>query len=159
MEIVIRVLNAIIKSIEMFINAIVKVLDRAIVALETVSKKIISLFLSFFRLLFYILPFILFVIIGSSNHWSLIYYVGIVVLGLVIVLFVRDFLIAFKNREEVEEKSSKIEKAGRVFVIMLILNIITVTYSVFYYLLDISLEEYIRDALKLSLEVVGIIPK
>lgn len=159
MEIVIRFLNVIIKSIEMFINAFVKVLDRAIIALETVSKQIISLFLSFFRLLFYILPFILFVIIGSSKHWSLIYYIGIFVLGLVIVLFMRDFLIAFKNREKVEEKSSKIEKAGRVFVIMLILNIITVTYSVFYYLLGISLEEYIRNALILSLEVVGIIPK
>ncbi len=72
MEIVIRVLNAIIKSIEMFINAIVKVLDRAIVALETVSKKIISLFLSFFRLLFYILPFILFVTIGSLNNWVIV---------------------------------------------------------------------------------------
>jgi len=158
MEIVIRVLNAIIKSIEMFINAIVKVLDRAIVALETVSKKIISLFLSFFRLLFYILPFILFVTIGSSNNWIMIYYIGIIVLGLVIILFVRDFLIAFKNREEVEEKSSKIEKAGRVFFIILILNIITVTYSVFYYLFGIRSEEYIRNALKLAMEVVGIIP-
>jgi len=159
MGIVIRILNAIIKSIEIFINAIVKVLDRAIVALETVSKKIISLFLSFFRLLFYILPFILFVTIGSSNNWIMIYYIGIIVLGLVIILFVRDFLIAFKNREEVEEKSSKIEKAGRVFFIILILNIITVTYSVFYYLFGIRSEEYIRNALKLAMEVVGIIPK
>lgn len=158
MEMVIRVLNAIIKSIEMFINAIVKVLDRAIVALETVSKKIISLFLSFFRLLFYILPFILFVTIGSLNNWIVIYYIGIIVLGLVIILFVRDFLIAFKNREEVEEKNSKIEKAGRVFFIILILNIITVTYSVFYYLFGIKSEEYIRNALKLAMEVVGIIP-
>lgn len=158
MEIVIRVLNAIIKSIEIFINAIVKVLDRAIIALETVSKKIISLFLSFFRLLFYILPFILFVTIGSLNNWIVIRYIGIIVLGLVIILFVRDFLIAFKNREEVEEKSSKIEKAGRVFFIILILNIITVTYSVFYYLFGIRSEEYIRNALKLAMEAVGIIP-
>ncbi len=158
MEIVIRFLNAIIKSIEILINAFVKVLDRAIVAIETVSKKIMSLFLSFFRLLFYILPFILFVIIGSSKHWSLIYYIGVVVLGLVFVLFVRDFLITFKDREE-EEKSSKIEKAGRVIVIMIILNIITVTYSVVYYLFGISSEEYIRNVLKLALEAVGIIAR
>lgn len=158
MEIVIRFLNAIIKSIEILINAFVKVLDRAIVAIETVSKKIMSLFLSFFRLLFYILPFILFVIIGSSKHWSLIYYIGVVVLGLVFVLFVRDFLITFKDREE-EEKSSKIEKAGRIIVIMIILNIITVTYSVVYYLFGISSEEYIRNVLKLALEAVGIVAR
>ena len=158
MEIVIRFLNVIIKSIEILINAFVKVLDRAIVAIETVSKKIVSLFLSFFRLLFYILPFILFVIIGSSKHWSLIYYIGVVVLGLVFVLFVRDFLITFKDREE-EEKSSKTEKAGRVIVIMIILNIITVTYSVVYYLFGISSEKHIQNVLKLALEAVGIIPK
>lgn len=157
MEIIIRFLNVIIKSIEILINAFVKVLDRAIVALETVSKQIISLFLSFFRLLFYILPFILFVVIGSLKHWSLIYYIGVVVLALVIVLFVRDFLIAFKNREGVEEKSLKIEKAWRVTFIMFILNIITVAYSVFYYFFGINSEEYVRNALKLFLQNVGII--
>lgn len=158
MEMVIRFLNAIVKSIDILINAFVKVLDRAIVVIETVSKKIMSLFLSFFRLLFYILPFILFVIIGSLKHWSLIYYIGVVVLGLVFVLFVRDFLIMFKDREE-KEKSSKIEKAGCVIVIMIILNIITVTYSVVYYLFGISSEEYIRNVLKLALEAVGIIAR
>jgi len=158
MEMVIRFLNVIIKSIEILIDAFVKVLDRAIVTIETVSKKILSLFLSFFRLLFYILPFILFVIIGSSKHWSLIYYIGVVVLGLVFVLFVRDFLITFKDRKE-EGKSSKIEKAGRVIVIMIILNFITVTYAVVYYLFGISSEEYIRNVLKLALEGAGIITK
>ena len=158
MEMVIRFLNAIIKSIEILIDAFVKVLDRAIVTIETVSKKILSLFLSFFRLLFYILPFILFVIIGSSKHWSLIYYIGVVVLALVFVLFVRDFLITFKHSKE-EGKSSKIEKAGRVIVIMIILNFITVTYAVVYYLFGISSEEYIRNVLKLALEGAGIITK
>ena len=154
MEMVIRFLNIIIKSIEILIDAFAKVLDRAIDAIETVSKKILSLFLSFFRLLFYILPFILFVIIGSSKNWSLIYYIGLVVLGLVFVLFVRDFLITFKDKEE--KKSSKIEKAGRVIFIMIILNIITVTYAVFYYLFGISSEEYIQNLLKLALEAFGI---
>ena len=158
MEMVIRFLNVIIKSIEILIDAFVKILDRAIVTIETVSKKILSLFLSFFRLLFYILPFVLFVIIGSSKHWNLIYYIGVVVLGLVFVLFARDFLITFKDRKE-EGKSSKIEKAGRVIVIMIILNFITITYAVAYYLFGINSEEYIRKALKLALEGIGIIPK
>jgi len=158
MEMVVRFLNAIIKSIEILIDAFVKVLDRAIATIETVSKKILSLFLSFFRLLFYILPFILFVIIGSSKHWNLVFYIGVVVLGLVFVLFVRDFLITFKSREE-EGESLKIEKAGRVIVIMIILNIITVTYSVVYYLFGISSEEYVRNVLKLALKTVGIIAR
>jgi len=104
MEMVIRFLNVIIKSIEILIDAFVKILDRAIVTIETVSKKILSLFLSFFRLLFYILPFVLFVIIGSSKHWNLIYYIGVVVLGLVFVLFARVFLITFKDRKEEGKK-------------------------------------------------------
>ncbi len=157
MENFIRFLNFIIKSIEMLINSFVKVLDRAIIALETVSKQIISLLLSFFRLIFYILPFILFVVIGSSNDWILIYYTGIAVLALVIVLFLRDFLTAFKNKEEAEEKSPKIVKSGRVTLIMFILNILTVSYSVIYYFFGIHSEEYVRNALKLVLQNIGII--
>ncbi len=141
MEKIIKVLNIIISAIELAVAAIARILDKAIVAIQTVSKKIISLFLSIFRLLFYLLPFILFILLGSSKNWVFLYVLGIIVLILVGILFIRDFLVAFKENELGDEKELKVEKAGRVIIIMTILNIVTIGYAILFYFFNISIEK------------------
>ena len=147
MEKIIKILNAAIDAIEIAIGAIAKVLDRAIIAIQSISRKIISLFLAMFRLMFYLLPFVLFILIGQSKDWALLKYIGIVVLIFVAVLFTRDFLVAFKEDNLEEKKEAKIEKAGRVIFIMIVLNVITVGYAILYYFFNINMEQVVGTVL------------
>nr|VFK39374.1 MAG: hypothetical protein BECKTC1821D_GA0114238_100610 [Candidatus Kentron sp. TC] len=148
MESVIKILNTIIAAIEIAIDEVAKVLDRAIVAIQSVSRKVISLFLAMFRLIFYLLPFVLFIVIGASKQWDFLFYIGIVVLLFVAVLFVRDFLVAFKEENIEDQKEARIEKAGRVIFIMIILNVLTVGYAVLYYFFNINIEQLLGALLQ-----------
>ena len=148
MEKIIKILNTIIGAIEIAIDAIAKVLDRAIIAIQSISRKIISLFLSMFRLMFYLLPFVLFILLGQSKDWVLLKYIGVIVLVFVAVLFMRDFLVAFKEENIEEKKEAKIEKAGRVIIIMIVLNVLTVGYAILYYFFSINIEQVVGAVLQ-----------
>ena len=72
----------------------------------------------------------------------------IVVLVFVAVLFMRDFLVAFKEENIEEKKEAKIEKAGRVISIMIVLNVLTVGYAILYYLFSINIEQVVGAVLQ-----------
>ncbi len=148
METLIKVLNAIIAATGIATDAIVQVLDRTIVVIQNVSKRIITLFLDIFRLLFYLFPFVLFVSIGASKHWWFLSGIGIFFLIFGAFLFIRDFLVAFKSKSIEDRTDAKTEKAGTIIVIMVILNIVTVGYAVLYYFFDISIEQVIGPVLR-----------
>ena len=137
----IRVLNTVIAAIGIAVDAMAKFLDRAIVAIQRVSRKIVTLLLAIFRLLFYLLPFVLFIVIGLSKNWPFLYVIGAIVLVFAAILFVRDLLVAFKEDSIEERKEEKIEHAGRVIVIIIILNILTIGYAALFYFFNISAEQ------------------
>ena len=141
-EHIVRVLDRIINAIDVLINSFIKLIDYTIKTLENVSRKILSLFSNVLRLSFYILPFILFIIIGNERDWKILFYTGIGVLLLVAVLFVRDLFAQFQGDDKpTEEKTSK---TGRVVFIILLLNIITILYSISYFFFELRLEEVIK---------------
>ncbi len=158
MEKIIRALNLAINAIEIAVDAIIKVLDRTIIAIQRVSREIISLLLSIFRLLFYLLPFVLLVIIGLSKDWTLLYAVGGIILLFTATLFIRDILEVFREDDIKEEKEKKSEKAGRVIITILILNIVTVGYAALYYLFDISIEQLGNSIIQPYIGIFGMTP-
>jgi hypothetical protein len=151
MQTIIKILNLIITSVEIAIDAFIKVIDKSIIAVQSVSIKIVELFLHVFRLLFYLLPFVLFSFIGFSKDWLIMFYIGVGTLGLVIILFIRDFLVALKENDNTSEQQ-KTPKAGRVIIIVLILNLISIGYALPYFLFDFSLENSHYDEIQKWIE-------
>ena len=82
------------------------------------------------------------IIIGPQKQWKWMTITGWAVLILVMILFFRDFMAEIRgvNEEEVEQKSAY---SKRVFFIVLLLNIILISYSITYYLAGISAEKYV----------------
>lgn len=138
----IKSLDKLIKTIDIAINSFYKLLDYLIKTFNQVSKKILNLFTNILRLIFYILPFIFMVIIGPQKDWKWMTVTGWAILILVMILFFRDFMAEIRgvSESEVEQKSVH---SKRVFLIILILNIVLISYSVTYYLVGISAEKYI----------------
>ena len=127
---VIRTLDAIIRGLEMAINAIYRGFDFIINTIDRVSRRVAGLLLSGARLLFYICPFVSMVLIGSWERMDWLFWTGTIFLSLCIALFVRELLSEFKG---VPSKGAELDKPQRyrVFVVVMFLNILAVGYFLF----------------------------
>ena len=99
---IITTLDRLIKTLDIALNSFYKLLDYLIKTFEEVSKKILNLLTNILRVLFYIFPFLLMVIIGPQKDWKWMTITGWVILILVIILFLRDFMAAIRGVSENE---------------------------------------------------------
>jgi hypothetical protein len=139
----VRALDLLGKTVEIFLSAIFKMLDYLIKTLEEVSKKILSLITSFLKLLFYVLPFVLMIVIGRLKEWTWMEITGYSVIGLVFILFMRDFISLSRGTQAAQPEKSPYSR--RVFLIVLVLNILLVGYSLMYYVAGINSEQYVYN--------------
>lgn len=140
----IKTLDRFIKTLDIVLNSLYKLLEYLIKTFEDVSKKILNLLTNVFRVLFYVLPFLLMILIGHQKDWKWMTLTGWTILILVMILFLRDFMAAVRGiSANKEEEKSIYSKRG--FYVVLILNILLASYSVSFYLVGISPEKCIVD--------------
>lgn len=138
---IVRSLDRIIKMLDIALNAFYKLLDYLIKTFEEVAKKILDLLTNLLRVVFYVLPFIFMIIIGSQKNWFWMSITGWAVIVFVLVLFFRDFIAEIKGDNKTSSQSSPIQ-SKRAFFVILILNVLLISYSFIYYFIGISPEKY-----------------
>lgn len=139
---VVKALDKIINMLGIILNAFYKLLDYLIKTFEEVTKKILDLLTNFFKVVFYILPFVLMIFIGSKKEWFWMSFFGWAVIVFVLVLFFRDFIAEIKKENKVANKNLSTQ-SRRTIIVILILNILMLSYTLIYCLAGISPEKYI----------------
>jgi len=143
-DLLIKALDNLIKGVDIALNSFYKFLDYLIKAFEEVSKKILQLIANIFRLGYYILPFIFMIILGARKGWNWMSITGWSVLILVTILFFRNFIAEFRGKIE-HELEKPIIHARKIFVIVLLLNILLGGYTIAYFVGGVSIEQFIAD--------------
>ncbi len=144
---VVRALDQIIKMLDIVLNAFYKFLDYLIKTFEEVAKKILDLLTNLLRVVFYILPFIFMIIIGSKKNWFWMSITGWAVILFVLILFFRDFIAEIKGDSKTSSQNLPIQ-SKRAFIVILVLNILVISYSFIFYVVGISPEKYISNFIK-----------
>ncbi|MDH7604443.1 MAG: hypothetical protein QHH13_06045 [Melioribacter sp.] len=139
---IVKVLDRIINMLDITLNAFYKFLDYLIKTFEEVAKKILNLLTNLLRVVFYLLPFILMIFIGSTKHWLWMSITGWAVIIFVLILFFRDFIAEIK-KDSIGINQSLPTQSKRAFVVIFILNILMLSYTLIYYFVGISPEKYI----------------
>ncbi|MGB8952608.1 MAG: hypothetical protein WCC06_08065 [Candidatus Aminicenantales bacterium] len=141
---VVKTLDRIINMLDIALNAFYKFLDYLIKTFEEVAKKILDLLTNLLRVVFYILPFIFMIIIGSQKNWFWMSITGWAVIIFVLVLFFRDFIAEIKGDNKTSSQNMPIQ-SKRAFIVILILNVLLISYSFIFYFVGISPEKYILE--------------
>jgi hypothetical protein len=150
LDTIIKVLDNLGRFVEVLLNSLYKLLDYLIKAFEEVSRKILNLITTILRLMYYILAFILMIILGPQKHWGWMTITGWSVIILVAILFTRDFIAEFRGRKESAPQQA-LSNPRRVFITVLILNLLMVGYSLLYFIGGISVESLITTKISLLL--------
>lgn len=144
---VVKSLDRIINMLDIALNAFYKFLDYLIKTFEEVAKKILDLLTNLLRVVFYVLPFIFMIVIGSQKNWLWMSITGWAVIIFVIVLFFRDFMAEIKgDNKSLAQNLPKQSK--RAFVVILILNLLLVSYAFIYYFIGVNPEQYVLELFK-----------
>lgn len=141
---IVKALDRIINMLDVTLNAFYKFLDYLIKTFEEVAKKILDLLTNFLRVIFYILPFILMIFLGSNKNWLWMSITGWAVIIFVLILFFRDFIAEIKKDSKSINQSLPTQ-SKRAFIVILILNILMLSYTLTYYFVGFSPEKYITE--------------
>jgi hypothetical protein len=143
----IRLLDALIAGMNIGINSIYRVLNYLIETVERVSRQIVALLFAGIKLGFYGAPFIGMVLIGRQRNQLWLSILGWSIIGLTLVLMLRDFLAQSSGEAESGLRAEP-HQAFRVFLFVLALNVIVWGYLVADYTLGIDLYERAASALR-----------
>jgi hypothetical protein len=140
-------LDALIAGMNIAINSIYRVLDYVIETVERVSRQIVALLFAGTKLSFYAAPFIGMILIGRQRDQLWLSILGWSIIGLALILTVREFLAQSSGAAE---SGLRVEphQAFRVFLLVLVLNVIIWGDLVAYYAFGIDLYARAVSALR-----------